>query len=212
VVRIKLIRKLLHDTRADAVVEATILFPIIIMIFAALVLLSMYLPTRASLHRATQFAATAVATNISDTWVTFNEGTMTHNRFTTRAQLSSVYTEYFARNSSTSKSNAERIATKAVQNNVLPSMGTLDVKCDIVNYIIYKEVIVTAIRKIPISSVVNLSFIGFPGELVIAVTSTAVVVDGDGFVRTLDLAEDYKDSISGLVGNVTTFMRRFGIG
>ena len=35
------------DTRGYAVVEATILFPIILMSFAGLVLLSMYLPTRA---------------------------------------------------------------------------------------------------------------------------------------------------------------------
>lgn len=34
-----------NDVRGDAVVEATILFPIIIMVFAGLVLLAMYLPT-----------------------------------------------------------------------------------------------------------------------------------------------------------------------
>lgn len=47
-------KDLWRDDRGDAVVEATILFPIIIMIFAGLVLLSMYLPTRANLQRATQ--------------------------------------------------------------------------------------------------------------------------------------------------------------
>ena len=42
---------------AYAVVEATILFPIIMMVFAGLVLLSVYLPTRTILQRGTQYAA-----------------------------------------------------------------------------------------------------------------------------------------------------------
>ena len=61
--------KFLADTKAYAVVEATILFPIIMMIFAGLVLLAMYLPTRAVLQQATQYAATALATEQSDTWL-----------------------------------------------------------------------------------------------------------------------------------------------
>ena len=65
----KHLNRLWRDTRGDAVVEATILFPIIIMIFAGLVLLAMYLPTRAALQRATQYAATAIATERSDTWL-----------------------------------------------------------------------------------------------------------------------------------------------
>ena len=68
-VALKTMKALWRDDKGDAVVEATILFPIIIMIFAGLVLLSMYLPTRANLQRATQYAATAMATERSDTWL-----------------------------------------------------------------------------------------------------------------------------------------------
>lgn len=46
-----------------AVVEATVLFPIIILICAALVLLSIYLPMRAAMQRSTQLAPSAIATS-----------------------------------------------------------------------------------------------------------------------------------------------------
>ena len=62
VVQLKRWTYLLRDTRGYAVVEATILFPIMMMIFAGLMLLAVYLPNRAVLQRATQYAATAMAT------------------------------------------------------------------------------------------------------------------------------------------------------
>ena len=55
----------------SVIVEATILFPIMIMIFAGLVLLSMHLPARAQLQRATQYVATGMATARSDSSVSF---------------------------------------------------------------------------------------------------------------------------------------------
>ena len=61
------------DERGGVIVEATILFPIMIMVFAGLVLLSMYLPTRAQLQRATQYVATGMATARSDGSVSFDE-------------------------------------------------------------------------------------------------------------------------------------------
>ena len=56
----------LKNTNAHAVVEATILFPIIMLVFAGLFLLSVYLPTRAILQRATQYAADGIATARSE--------------------------------------------------------------------------------------------------------------------------------------------------
>ena len=50
----KLQSDFIEDTRGDAVVEATILFPIIMMIFAGLMLLAVYLPVRMTLQHNTQ--------------------------------------------------------------------------------------------------------------------------------------------------------------
>ena len=80
-----------RDARGDAVVEATILFPIIMMIFAGLVLLALYLPTRANLQRATQLAATVLATQRSDTWLTVDEEAMETVWITDKDELQNVY-------------------------------------------------------------------------------------------------------------------------
>ena len=87
----KQLKNLWKDKRGSAVVEATILFPIIFMIFAGLVLLSMYLPTRMVLQQATQYAATAMATEQSDTWLDFDERSMEYEWASNRLQLPNVY-------------------------------------------------------------------------------------------------------------------------
>lgn len=61
----------------------------------------------------------------------------------------------------------------------------------VVNYIVYKEIVVTATRTIPMP--VDLSFVNFPTEIPITVTSTAVVQNGDEFVRNMDLAKDFTE-------------------
>ena len=90
----KQIRTLVRDQRGDAVVEATVLFPIIILICAALVLLSIYLPMRAAMQRSTQLAATAIATQRSDTWLRFDPDTLAYEWLEDRSHLSNVYASH----------------------------------------------------------------------------------------------------------------------
>ena len=163
-----------NDVRGDAVVEATILFPIIIMVFAGLVLLAMYLPTRAALQQATQYAATAIATERSDTWLRHDPDSMTYYWETERSALGSVYGAVLGALTGNNRDDADN-AEQAVEYGV-------------VNYIVYKEIVVTATRTIPMP--VDLSFVGFPSEIPVTVTSTAVVQNGDEFVRNMDLARD----------------------
>jgi hypothetical protein len=182
------------------------------MIFAALVLLSMYLPIRATLQRATQLAATAVASEMSDTWLSYNEHTLTYGRFVSRSQLGNVYGNLFGINTPNYSGKARAIAERAIENSIGPRFGTVYVQCDIVNYVVYREVAVTAQRSIPVGSVVDLSFIGFPAEIEIVVTSSAVVTDGDWFIRNVDLAVDFYDRITGIFSSLTDFIGRFGTG
>ena len=180
----------LRDTRGDAVVEATILFPIIIMIFAGLSLLAVYLPERAALQKATQYAATAIATEQSDTWLNFDEKNMKYRWETNKNNLTNVYVEMFsALFGKTDGRTAETIVTRLEEGNVISSNGELEVSCSAVNYIIYKELSVTATRTV--KSPVDLSFVGFPAEIPITVTSTAVIQNGDEFVRNMDIAADF---------------------
>ena len=76
---------------------------------------------------------------------------------------------------------------------MVESVGDLTIECKINNYVIYKEIVVTATRKIP--SPVDLSILKFPEEIEITVSSTAVVQNGDEFVRNIDLAAEFVDYI-----------------
>ena len=68
-------------------------------------------------------------------------------------------------------------------------MGELEVACKVNNFVVYKEIVVTATRTIPIP--VDLSLVNFPKEIPITVSSTAVVQNGDEFVRNIDIAKDF---------------------
>ena len=183
-------KNLWQSTDGYAVVEATILFPIIMMIFAGIVLLAMYLPTRAALQRATQYAATALATEQSDTWLSFDAGDMTYEWITQKKDLPNVYVALV---SSFFKGDAGEKAKSIVQtlenNGITQTVGELTVSCEIHNYVVYKELVITATRTIPVP--VDLSFVNFPTEIPITVTSTAVVQNGDEFVRNMDIAADF---------------------
>ena len=132
------------DTRGDAVVEAAILFPIIIMVFAGLVLLAVYMPTRAVLQRATQYAATAIATGRSDTWLRFDEGDMGYYWLEERGERENVYASLFRAILNTEKTDeaaqAEEIVSTVEQQGIFHPPGNLKVELGVVNYVIYKVV------------------------------------------------------------------------
>lgn len=207
-----------EDTGGDAVVEASILFPIIIMIFAGLVLLSMYMPTQAALQRATQYTATAIATERSDTWLFYDENSendIFYRWADSKEELSNVYVDVInSVRSGNDGSRAEAMVRNVEKNGISSTEGDLIVEYGINNYGIYKEIIVTATRMIPMP--VDLSFVGFPVEIPITVTSTAVVQNGDEFVRNIDIAGDllkYADekySISENFESVGKFLSKFG--
>lgn len=182
--------RLWSDTRGYAVVEATILFPIIMMIFTGLVLLAVYLPNRAVLQRATQYAATAMATESSDTWLQFNERSMQYGWYKSRRELPNVYAALFnALSGQDVQGKGETIVKNLDNQNIAWRRGNLTVECKVNSFVIYREISVTATRTIPMP--VDLSFVKFPKEIPITVTSTAVVQNGDEFVRNVDLAADF---------------------
>ena len=210
------LRKIIGDTNGDAVVEATILFPVMILIFAALVLLAIYLPTRAVLQSSTQYAATTIASTLSDTWLCYDEDSMGFRWETDGSRLPNVYSALFS-NPIDVESLGEEIVMH-IQNRMLGfKAGKLMIEeCYIVNRLIYKEVVITATREIEIP--LNLSIIRFPEVVAITVTSTAVVQNGDEFIRNMDLAVDFveyinekfhlsdiSDSIGSSLGEVASF-------
>lgn len=205
-----------RDTGGYAVVEATILFPIILMAFAGLVLLSMYLPTRAVLQRETQYAATALATVQSDTWLEFDKSELEYYWLGGGDEPANVYVALISAFFK-GDADAETIVENLEEHNLVGRVGDLTVSCGINNFVVYKEIVVTATRTIPIP--VNLSIVNFPEEIPITVSSTAVVQNGDEFVRTIDIAKDfvgyldeqYDLGIDGLAGLVNKAWKFLGV-
>jgi len=190
--RVSVYGRFISDSNGDAVVEATILFPIMIMIFAALVLLAIYLPAQSVLQRATQYAATAIATENSDTWLFFDESRIAYYHETDKNKLKNVYAELFT-GSSNIQSKGEAIVIDVESRGISSKAGQLSVDSYIVNRILYKEIVVTATREFPMP--IDLSFVGFPNTITVTATSTAVVLNGDEFVRNIDIATDFTDFI-----------------
>ena len=112
-------------SEAYAVVEATILFPIIMMVFAGLFLLSVYLPTRTILQRGTQYAAEGIATARSDTWVAFEA-----DGYKWRNDARNVYAVLFG---SADDADAELVVQKSTANGLMLRQGDMSVTCQINN-------------------------------------------------------------------------------
>ena len=209
------IRGFIIDTGGDAVVEATFLFPVMLLVLAALILLSIYMPTRAVLQRATQYAATAIATEKSDTWIYFDEGEMLYKRHDSKAALSNVYVSLFQSVVDSSDRGGDSNRSKSIVRNIENDSisiktGNLDVMFALRNYVVYKEIIVTAKRTIPVP--INLSVVMFPRQIPIEVTSIAVVQNGDEFVRNMDIAVDFVEFIFDYFGleDVTDEIKKAG--
>ena len=205
------LKRLLKDDSGDAVVEATIIFPVMIMIFAALVLLAIYLPVRGALARATQYAATALSTESSDTWLLAGDSEEAFSWETNKDELKNVYAALFGGMGDV-QARGEEIVKNVEGRSLSSKSGVLTVDCTVINRIVYKEVVVSATREFEMP--VDLSFIQFPRSLRITATSTAVVQNGDEFVRTLDMAADFvefaveKFGLSDIADSISSFGSR----
>jgi len=184
--------KLFAENSGDAVIEATILFPIMTMIFAALVMLSAFLPSQAVLQRATQYAATAIATEISDTWLFFDDKDMSYYRHNSKNRLANVYSALFVTNNDANL-KGENIVTNIESRSISSKAGELTVECHLNNKFIYKEITVTASREYPVP--VDLSFIGFPKKIIVTSSSKAVIQNADEFIRNVDIATNFASFI-----------------
>lgn len=211
------LKKFAKDTNGDAVVEAAILFPIMIMIFAALVLLAMYLPQRMILQEAAQYTAMVIATETSDTYIAFDDN---GNRI--EKTPDNVYAALFKGifGSGDPQDHVEQIANHMAQNAIFPVTSEIVADVKVKNYIVYKEITVTLSQTVPMP--VDLSFIGFPTELELVQQASAVVQNGDEFVRNIDIAKDMvvwldsklgiSQSLSGALSKIKVVTDFFGFG
>ena len=169
------IRRQIKDAGGEAIIEAAILFPVMVMVFAGLVLLAMYLPARAALQRAAQHAAAAIAAEKSGVWLRYDENSMRYE----------WETEPIASPAGDDAEKARKIIENTEKSGPLNLPGKLEVSLETVDYGVYKEITVTASRTIEMP--VDLSLVGFPASFEITAASTAAVQNAGDFVRVIDI-------------------------
>jgi len=216
--------KIWHDTSGDALVEATILFPIMVMVFAALALLAMYLPQEANLERAVQFAASSLAPENADMGYGYDENGLAvvwdfdlHNTYqdfftgTYTGKNSNVYfkminwviTAGALASDKHLQERADAIVQSVMASSIMARSFPIEVECTVRRGLIYSDIEITATQTIKMP--VNLSFIGFPEEILIAKSAKCMVLDGDGFLRSADDAVALED-IARRVSDVVDFV------
>ncbi len=213
--------RLIKDDKGDVIVEATILFPIIIMIFAAFVMLATYMPVRGNVQRAAQYAASIISVQESDTWIKFDKDQL-KQQWLEKSELPNVYAQALGAIFETSHERSEKqgvaetIVKAILDNGIVSNNGEItDIDCEVKNYVIYKEIVVTVEYEVQMP--LKLSFIGFDNKYTVSESATAIVTDGDGFVRNIDMLTDFVnylnkkynlklDKLSECLGKVFEFM------
>jgi len=200
----------LKNEKGDAAIEATFLFPIMIMIMAALVLLATYLPQAALLQRAVQYAATELMPEQTDMGYKYNADTMQtewdmhlHNTWSdlfkgnfdiSKVNQPLIQLVLWARDDKSEiKNNAEHIARKIIEDGSINRNWSLDVEVEYRKTLLYNEIEVTATRTVKVP--IDLSFIGFPKKITITRAAVGVTKDGDGFMRNVDDAVALHDIV-----------------
>ena len=217
----KKIKHFIKDSSGDAVVEATILFPIMIMIFAAIVLLAMYLPQRAILQEAAQYAATMLAPEHSDVAYQFDDDNMKirepwdfnmHNSFSdvvmgTYSSKNNFWSRTFGvyRNGRDWQNRIDDMIQQKISKSVTFKLITAPVNTEVVfrQTLIYAEIEVTVWQEIPMP--VDFSFIGFPKTIRIERSVRTSISNGDGFIRSIDdlvYFGELMDRITGIPGDI----------
>ena len=117
-----------------------------------------------------------------------------------RGRLTDIYFSCFLKifyNEQSDYAAVEKIVKNMEQKGIYIPAGDLEFDYKITNFVVYKELHVTATRKI--KSPVDLSFVGFPTEISVTVTSSSVVLNGDEFVRNIDLVKDAAENLGDMI-------------
>ena len=153
------------------------------------------MPVRGNVQRAAQYAASIIGIQESDTWITYDKEQL-KQRWMEKSELPNVYVQLFgslietSRDRSKKQETAEAVVTEILRNGILGNGGEVkEIKCEVKNYVIYKEVIVTVEYEVQLPF--GIPLIGLSSHYLVTESATAIVDDGDGFVRNVDMLTDF---------------------
>ncbi|MBQ8509980.1 MAG: hypothetical protein IJ493_08755 [Clostridia bacterium] len=186
----------LHKNESGlAIVEATILLPVCIIMVVAIYYASIFMCQKANLQANVQNTLIYYKNVDSDTYVTLNTNNMTYTSGsgTVDADGSSYGTptplfpyRFFSFNVQQSK--FEQFFRSMCGYMFFDTGTNVELKVVPKNYVVYKTITATATQTV--KPAVSLSLIGLSDEITIKVTGKVVVTDGDDFIRNVDLVID----------------------
>ena len=212
--------KRLHKSEEGlAIVEATILLPFCMVIVIALFYAAIFLCQKANLQANLQNTLIYYKNTYSDSYVTVEKDMKYTVNDTNIAGTGSGYSDpkyLFPYRFFFMKFNSDEFSTffKDMCGYMFFDDGSnVMVTVDKHNYVVYKSIEAKATQTIV--PAINLAMVGGTNEMVIEVTGTAVVSDGDEFIRDVDFAIDIiEDTELGewareVVDKVTEFYNSF---
>lgn len=184
-----------RDEKGDVVVEATIILPIAILCVILLLYVSVFVYQKAILQAALETSIVYFKNTLTDNFVEQNEevsytaeddGARAEGNHYRAEQPLNPYAKFTTWNKKVSKADFEKYF-----NSITGTMlfaDDLEVNIKYHNYILYKEIEVTAeqIVKFPI----DFSLIGVDNEVNLSASAKVAVVDHDEMIRNMDYAVD----------------------
>ena len=187
--------KQLHNNEKGAMfVEASFVFPIMILIIIAMYYASIMAYERAALQSGVESTALLYKNSYSDDYIDIGsnvtaskeEDMVSYDNLNTQESLkfNNPYDCIFMTKDGTVKATLNNGLFKSITGYLFWG-NTLNVEVNHENYIVYKKVSITATEtaKLPL----DFSIIGLPNEYKISATATAMVNDTDEFIRDTDL-------------------------
>ncbi len=191
----RLFKKFHKDESGLAIVEATILLPVCILMIMAVYYASIFMCQKANIQANLQNALVYYKNTGSDTFIEANANmayVRDENRLTTAG--GSAYgtpSEKFPYRLilfSIDEDNFRSFFRSMAGVMFFDSGENIEITADSTNFVIYKSIKATATQTV--RPAISFAMIGLPDAITIEVTGEVVVTDGDEFIRNIDLAVD----------------------
>lgn len=184
--------KVLKDKRGNSIVEATIVFPVIIMIILVLFYVTLVLCQRAILQSNLQTSLIYYKNQVSDTNVVINPDGV-HNAMDIHANAFEDQGYNFPYRNIFMTTVEDQGSFVNFFNNIagpmfFKSVSSINVTYDVKNYVVYQSLTATAEQKVTMP--VRFEILGIDPTLNINVEARTVINDPDEFVRTSQLVGD----------------------
>ena len=211
--------RLIKEENGTAIVEATLLLPFCMIMIIALFYAAIFMCQKANLQANVQNALIYYKNVYTDTYIEAKsdmsygggEGTLTAEG--SQFVGPSFRFPYRFLSMKLDESSFETFFRSMYKYMFFDDGGSVEFKPKKTNYIIYKEISVTATQTV--KPAINLAMVGAGNEIEIVVTGKAVVSDGDDFIRNIDFAVDiFNQTTLGkkaqeLVGKAKEFYDKF---